>query len=61
MPSSVSLQCSTAVVNSGIPQNVVSNDKPTRNVTVDMVPLSPEELGERRNKTHGQMWAGLPP
>ncbi|KIM59079.1 hypothetical protein SCLCIDRAFT_1037766 [Scleroderma citrinum Foug A] len=53
MPSSVSLGCSTAITDSGIPQNSVPSDKPTRQV--DMLPLSPEELGEKYNKTQGRM------
>ena len=59
MQSSVSPECSTTVMDSGIPQNAVPNDKLTRQV--DIVPFSPEELDESRNKTHGQMWAGSPP
>ena len=58
MPSSVSLECSTATMNSGIPQNAVSNDKPTRKFELD--PFSPEELAGRMYETQGQMWAGSP-
>jgi len=60
MPSSASLECSTAVMNSVIPQNAVPNDQLTREVNFDAVPFSPEEFGEKRNKTQGQMWAGSP-
>ena len=58
MPSSVSLECSTAAMDSGIPQNAVPNDKPTRKFELD--PFSPEELAGRMYETQGQMWAGSP-
>ena len=58
MLSSVSLECSTAVMDNGIPQHAVPNDKPY--IRLDLIPFSPEELARMMNKTHGKIWAGSP-
>ncbi|KAL4068626.1 hypothetical protein V8B97DRAFT_857517 [Scleroderma yunnanense] len=53
-PSLLSPECSTIVVNNGISQSVVQHDIHL-NDQVKLTPFSPEELGERRNITQGQI------